>query len=91
MTGAETQFLAEANDLQTIWMDKRATEMLLGAPNNCDLLEIRITLLEAFMEILEQYFNYATVDDNFFTEDEIQDIINHINLLMGSTLYIDLS
>ena len=56
------------------------------------LRELRILLLGQFMEIIEYYFRTTTNgDENLFTEEEIQNVIDHANRIMGTTLYTDFS
>lgn len=54
--------------------------------------KLKVLLLAQFMEIIEYYFR-TTVDgdDNFCTEEEIQDIITHINRIMGTEYYFSFS
>ena len=54
--------------------------------------ELRIILLSHMMEIIEYYFRTTTSgDENFFTVEEIEDVISHANRIMETTLYTDLS
>jgi hypothetical protein len=52
--------------------------------------ELKVLLLAQFVEILEYYFR-STVsgDENFFTEEEADDIIHHINNIMGTDYYFE--
>jgi len=47
-------------------------------------------LLGAFVHILEDYFNVVNdEDENFFTYDEIHDILQHFNNIAGTNHYIN--
>lgn len=51
---------------------------------------IKLNMVISYYEILESYFNTViTGDDNFFTEEEIQTIIDKINNIMETYLYVD--
>lgn len=54
--------------------------------------ELRIILLSQMMEIIEYYCRTTTgTDENFFTEEEIEDVISHANRIMDTEFYTDFS
>ena len=62
-----------------------------GTRDKLTYRELKMILLGQFMEIIEYYFRTTTAgDENFFTEAEIEDIVSHMNRIMGTTLYISL-
>lgn len=52
--------------------------------------KLKLIFLSWFMEILEYYWRDTTADDeNFFTEEEVVNIIDHINEIMGTEYYFE--
>ncbi len=92
MTATETTFLEDLADAQVTFADVMADRLLLSDPDLLSMGKVKVTLLTSMIEIINYWFRDTTSgDDNFFTTDEIQDVIDHANKIMGTTLYIDLS
>jgi len=92
MTATETTFLEDLADAQVTFVDSIATQIWMSDPYLLSVRKTKVTLLEAMIEIINYWFRDTTAtDDNFFDSDEIQEVIDHANKLMGTTLYIDLS
>lgn len=92
MTATELSFLQDLKDSQVTYVDNVCDQMLIGDPKLLSLKKIKTTLLAAMLEVIDYWFRDTTdSDDNFFDTDEIQDVIDHANKIMGTTHYIDLS
>ena len=54
--------------------------------------EVKLMLLSAYCDIAEHYLEQwdSTTDDNFFTVAEFEDIMQHINAICNSFLWLDL-
>lgn len=92
MTATELAFLEDLKDSQVAFVDKISTQIWMSDPYLLSVNKTKVTLLNAMLEIIDYWFRDTTAaDDNFFDTDEIQDIIDHANKLMGTVHYIDLS
>jgi len=90
MTGE--QFMVLLNMSFTEYCGNESEVLKLSYNRDLSMRELKIVLLAHFMEILEYYFrDTISGDDNFFTEEEIQDVITHVNKIMGTEYYFDFS
>lgn len=70
------------------WLYKYSKKELLGI-ENVHIYYVDSALIQAFIEILEEYFKETVDSDaNFFTVTEIYDIIQHLNNLLNTEYYI---
>lgn len=55
--------------------------------------EIKFMLLQAYVDIAERYLEEwdSSIDDNFFTISEFEEIQQHINSICNSTYWLDLN
>jgi hypothetical protein len=91
MTPEQLEFVSALNNSYTEYVANVANKDLIGSKNLSEL-KIKVSLLTAFLEIIEDYFEDTTInDDNFFTIQEIQDCIQHFNNICGTVHYIDLN
>ena len=92
MTATELAFLEDLKDSQVAFVDKIATQIWMSDPYLLSVRKTKIILLEAMLGIIDYWFRDTTTGDaNFFDTDEIQDVIDHVNKIMETTHYIDLS
>lgn len=104
MTTDEAQFLNEVWHYFNSYSHKETVILRVGDPDFEGQRETKIALLNAMIEVVEHYFRdtlgyydsggdfYTSGNDlNFFTVGEIQQVIDHMNLIMETTAYIDLS
>lgn len=73
--------------------EKLANYLAIGKTGICNDI-VNLELLIAYMEILESYdLEAESVTDenteNFFTRDEMQDIVTHINKICGTHYNVD--
>ena len=87
----EEQFLLAIRESFTDYCAAAGKTLKFGTQYKLSFLELKVNLLGQFMEIIEYYFRTTTSgDENFFTADEIQNVIDHVNRIMGTTFYTDL-
>ena len=92
MTAIETAFLEDLKDAQVEFVDSISTQIWMSDSVLLSVRKTKVTLLVAMIEIIDYWFRDTTDDDdNFFSIDEIQQIIDHCNKLMNSTIFIDLT
>ena len=104
MTQDEAQFLQQLWYTFNEYSHRETILLRIGEPDYEGERETKIALLNAMIEIVEYYFRdtlgvfdsfgaftSSGNDLNFFTVGEIQEVIDHVNRIMGTTLYIDLS
>lgn len=95
MTATEISFLEDLADAQVVFVNKISTQIWMSDPNLLSVRKTKVSLVNSMIDIINYWFrdtnDIGTTDDNFFDVDEIQQVIDHANKLMGSTVYIDLS
>ncbi len=104
MTVAEAEFLYEVWYNFNDYAHRETILLRVGDPDYEGVRETKIALLNAMIEVVEYYFRdtlgvYSSSgvftssgnDSNFFDVGEIQEVIDHINRIMNTTIYIDLS
>jgi len=93
MALTEEQFLAALRYSFSDYCAGKGDIMKFGTRDKImTVRELKVLLLANFVEIIEYYFRTTTSpDENFFTVGEIQDVIDHANNIMGTTLYTELS
>lgn len=77
----------------TEWFDTLSNRIsLTGRYTHCQ--EIKANLLTGFLDIIVDYFDLPDpttyADNNFFTTDEIHDVIQHVNNILKSAYCITL-
>lgn len=88
----ETTFMQELYQAYLEYCDNESNKIQLGEPDLSGHRKVRLSLLAGLIEAVELYFRERDVDDeNWCTPDEIWDCIQHINNIMDTVLYIDLS
>lgn len=71
--------------------DKLSNAFKLGKPVTYND-KLKFSLASYFIDIMLDYFDNPSVTDNqFFTIDEIEDIMQHINLIFDSNCWIELN
>lgn len=86
MTGQQLIILFK--DSYTDWLYKHSKRELLGI-ENVQIYYTNSSLIQAYIEILEEYFKDTTeTDANFFTVVEIYDVVQHLNNLLGTEYWI---
>jgi len=91
MTATETAFLEDLKDAQVAFIDSISTQIWMSDPVLLSVRKTKVTLVAIMIEIVDYWFrDTTTTDDNFFDTDEIQQVIDHCNKLMNSTIFIDL-
>ena len=82
-------FITSVRDAISIFVNKIAKQEILGHTDMfCGRQKMEIA--ESYLEIIEKYFeqtDYAT--DNFFTVDEIKEVMLRINLLLDTNYTIE--
>lgn len=92
MTATEAQYILDINEEFLNYTNKVSKRDRLGISKDRTMFHLRLMLLEAFIEIMENYLrDTVTSDDNFFTVSEAEDIMQHINLICDSDHWVDLS
>jgi hypothetical protein len=88
----ETTFMTELYEAYLDYCDTQANLSQLGEPDLSGHRKLRTALLGGLIMAVEYFFRERDVDDeNWCTPDEIWDCIQHINNIMDTVLYIDLS
>jgi hypothetical protein len=85
-----TNFLLDLTNAQSDYGKKVALHAKLGRQDT-RVEMIKLTILSYCIQCLEKYFNeYDYENHNFFTEDEAQDIMERINEICGTFIYLEL-
>lgn len=83
-------YLLNITDAQSDYGNKIAKHCKLGRPDLKNEF-IRLTLLGYYVRILEKYFDstdYTT--NNFFTTEEAKDIMERINKICSTFIYLEI-
>lgn len=86
-----SNYLLEIYEAQSIFVDKLVLKEKLG---HRDVTEQRIvaTLLDMYVQIMVDYFELPTSysTNNFFTTDEVEDVMLRINLICDTNYTLNL-
>ena len=92
MTPTETQYLADINTSLKEFSNTKITEFNIDRLRDKTVDKLRISLLQIYVEIMEQYLrDTVTGDENFFTTTEAEEIMQHINDITGEYHWLDLT
>ena len=93
MALTEEQFIAAMRDSFSQYCADNGDILKVGSRDKLmTVRELRVVLLGQMMEIIEYYFRTTTVgDENFFTAEEIEDVIAHAQRIMKTEHYTELS
>jgi hypothetical protein len=88
--GEIATYLSDIRYSQSVYMDKVNRLERLG---HTDIFKyrMRVYILDCYVTIMEDYFSQSDYSyDNFFTDEEVVEIINRINSLCDTNHNIDL-
>jgi len=75
---------------QSVYMDDIMKRERLGY-SDMFLYRLRAYILDCYVQIMVSYFSQTDYDsENFFTTDEVREIINRINIICDSNYDLDL-
>jgi hypothetical protein len=86
-----TNYLLEIYEAQSIFMDSVVLKEKLGHTDVfCD--RVKGTLLDMYVQIMVDFFNRPTAYDtyNFFTTEEVEDIMLRINLICDTNYTLNI-
>lgn len=80
-------YLLNITDAQSDYGEKIAKYHRLGRPNiSCD--NLKLIILGYYVRILEKYFDDDYENNNFFTTEEAKDIMERINKICKTYIYL---
>ena len=94
--GQIATYLTNIQNAQTVYMNSVIVKERLGFPNVFEE-RVRATVLTAYIDIMAEYFSepvYAggifLLTNNFYDEEEAEDVMLRINKLCDTNYYVDL-